>query len=46
MGKQKTIYMTDDQIKQLSKVQDITKESDSTIIRKGIEMYLVKIKEK
>lgn len=43
MGKQKTVYMTEDQMIQILDIQGVTGESVSTIIRKGIGLYLIKV---
>lgn len=44
-GKKKTIWCNKRQLDNLVKIQDITEESISLIIRKGIRMYLNSLKE-
>ena len=45
-GKKKTIWCNKRQLNNLAKIQDITEESASLIIRKGIRMYLNSLMEK
>ena len=45
-GKKKTIWCNKRQLDNLVKIQDITEESVSLIIRKGIRMYLNSLQEK
>jgi len=44
-GKKKTIWCNKRQLDNLDKIQDITEESVSLIIRKGIRMYLNSLQE-
>ncbi len=43
-GKKKTLWYNDKQLEQLIEIQEMTGESASLIVRKGMDLYLQSLK--